>query len=77
MSTNSVLNLDTSTFIDVGLQYQDQDIDPALITDRLGGAVAAKGGTVIFSGCSFTRVSALPNDMQLSSCAKVATQPAQ
>lgn len=73
-TANSVISMDSCNFTDVGLQYQDRDIDISKVTDRVGGAVAATGGSVAIIRCSFTRVSALPNDLQLSSCAKVRTQ---
>lgn len=59
-------------FTDCGLQLQDdRDIDLLRVTDRMGGAMAAGGGTIAVDRCAFTRVSALPHDLQRSSCAKV------
>lgn len=72
-STNSGVRFEHCTFTDIGLQSQSIDQDSDKVLDRLGGAVAATGGEISFDQCSFERVTALPNDMQLSSCADVRT----
>ena len=60
-----------SHFSDCSLQFSPQASDPTQITARLGGALYAKGGVVSVTQSTFSRVSALPNDLQLSSCAQV------
>lgn len=64
-------------FVDVGLRYQpEREIDPTRVIDRLGGVIAATAGSVMIFGGTITRVSALPNDLQLSSCLQVWSQHA-
>ena len=76
VAKNSQVQFHTCSFDHIGLQYQDRDIDPAKVIDRVGGVVSATGGSVIMDRCAFNQASALPNDLQITSCAKVSTPEA-